>query len=211
MRLLFPILASLAIAGCSDPEAEHAADADGNGSMNATTAAPAGTGGPKTIDCDRARGQAEQAVCADKELTAIDRGMGEMPGYAADAAWDAKRAECSRSDDLRHCLLEAYGARIHDLASAKPADGGMVVGPVAFRCGADDVAATFINSDPGAVHLRAGTETVTLPRVAAASGVKYEGRPDGQPWSFWNKGREATLARGGSDEISCKELGRIDE
>src|SRR6188768_560075 len=67
MRLLFPLVASLAIVACSDAERDAAADADGNGSMNAATAAAADTGGPSTIDCARASGQAEQAVCADKE------------------------------------------------------------------------------------------------------------------------------------------------
>ncbi len=166
MRLLFPLVASLAIVACSDAERDAAADADGNGSMNAATAAAADTGGPSTIDCARASGQAEQAVCADKELIAIDRALGEMPGYAANAAWTAQRGECSRSDDLRQCLLDLYVSRIADLSSSGMKEGGIVVGPVSLRCGTEDATAIFVNTDPGAVHLRLDDKRVTLPHVA---------------------------------------------
>jgi len=210
MRLLFPLVASLAIVACSDAERDAAADADGNGSMNAATAAAADTGGPSTIDCARASGQAEQAVCADKELIAIDRALGEMPGYAANAAWTAQRGECSRSDDLRQCLLDLYVSRIADLSSSGMKEGGIVVGPVSLRCGAEDATAIFVNTDPGAVHLRLDDKRVTLPHVATASGAKYEGRPDGQAWSFWSKGNESLLVRAGA-ETQCQELGRLDE
>ena len=210
MRLLFPLLACMTIAACSDAERDAAADADGNGSMSAETASAAAPEGPMSIDCSRASGQAEQAVCADKELTAIDRAMNAMPAGAADAAWIARRAECGRSDDLRHCLLDLYAARIADSAPSGVKDGGILIGPVSYRCGADEVSATFINTDPGAVHLSMGEARVTLPHVSAASGAKYEGRQDDEPWSFWSKGREARLVRAGSEETSCTELGGID-
>ena len=204
----FMLIACLTITACSDAERDAAADADGNGSMTANTAAVADPDGPATIDCKRASGQAEQAICADKELAGIDRALASLSGEAApDAGWVGERKACSLADDMRQCLLDAYGARIYDLTAAKPADGAVVVGPVAFRCGTEGLSATFINSNPGAVHLRAGKETVTLPRVPAASGVRYEGRPDGQPWSYWNKGREATLARAGAETV-CVEQAR---
>lgn len=207
MRLILPLIAGLIIIACSDAERDAAADADGNSSLNAETAAapPAGEG-PATIDCQRASGQAEQAVCADRELTAIDRSLGELGGTAVDDAWSAERNACGRADDLRQCLLDLYAARIHDLAAARPKDDGTIVGPVAFRCGNEQLTATFINSDPGAVHLRLDDAAVTLPRVPSASGVRYDGRTDGAAWSFWNKGREAMLIRAGS-EASCAESG----
>ena len=209
MRLLLSLIAFLAIAACSDAERDAAADADGNGSISAETAGGAADR-PATIDCARASGQAEQAVCADKELIAIDRAMGAMTGYAADAAWTAKRGECSRSDDLRQCLLDLYGSRIAALAAGRTKEGGILVGPVSLRCGTEDVKALFVNSDPGAVHLELGERQVTLPHVAAASGAKYEGSPDGELWSFWSKGNESVLIRAGA-ETKCQEHGRIDE
>lgn len=210
MRLLFPLVACLAIAACSDTERDAAADADGNGSMSAETAGGAASDGPETIDCARASGQAEQAVCADKELVSIDRALGEMPGYTADVMWIAKRGECSRSDDLRQCLLDLYVSRIAELASSGTKEGGIVVGPVSLRCGTEEATALFVNSDPGAVHLRLADRQVTLPHVPAASGVKYEGRLDGEPWSFWNRGNEFLLVRAGAD-TQCQEVGRPGE
>lgn len=210
MRLLFPLVACMALVACSDAERDAAADADGNGSMSAGTAGGAKVDAPSTLDCKRASGQAEQAVCADKELIVIDRAMSEMPSYAADAAWVATRSECSRSDDLRQCLLDAYISRIADLAAGGTKEGGIVVGPVRLRCGTDEPTAIFVNSDPGAVHLQLDGRRVTLPNVRSASGAKYEGRPDGEPWSFWSKGNESLLVRAGT-ETQCEELGRIDE
>ncbi|QIK96386.1 hypothetical protein G7076_07960 [Sphingomonas sp. HDW15A] len=211
MRMLVSLVACLVIAACSDAEHDAAADADGNGSMNAETAAAAAPEGPTTIDCERASGQAEQAVCTDRELIAIDRAMSEMPGYVADPEWVASRNECSRSDDLRQCLLDYYVGRIADLAAKGMKQGGIVWGPVTLSCGTEDVSALFIRSDPGAVHLKMAEQRLTLPHVSSASGAKYEGRIDGQPWSFWSKGKEALLVRAGGDEITCKELGRIDD
>ena len=210
MRLFVPLIACLAIMACSDAKRDAAADADGNGSMSAETAGGARSDGPSTIDCARASGQAEQAVCADKELIAIDRAMSAMPRYAADPSWVAARGECSRSDDLRQCLLDLYVSRIADLAGNGIKDGGIVVGPVSLKCGDEDASAIFVNSDPGAVHLKLGDRRVSLPHVSAASGAKYEGRPDGEPWTFWSKGNESLLVRAGA-ESQCREVGRIDE
>lgn len=210
MRLLFSLVACITFVACSDAKRDAAADADGNGSMTAATAGGEEVDGPSTLDCARASGQAEQAVCADKELVTIDRAMTEMPGYLADRAWVATRSECSRSDDLRQCLVDVYASRIADLAAEGTKEGGIVVGPVSLRCGAEDATALFVNSDPGAVHLRLADRRVTLPHVPAASGAKYEGRLDGEAWSFWTKGEEALLVRAGA-ETRCEELGRIEE
>ena len=158
----------------------------------------ASTGGPATIDCKRASGQAEQAVCADKELAALDRLAG--PG---DDALRAARSECGRADELRWCLVETYATRIAERAKMGSADSSTVIGPVSFRCGGDEIEATFINSEPGYVVL-GGEQAAVLPRIAAASGVKYEASVDGKARSFWNKGRDATLSRGGV-ETSCVE------
>jgi len=211
MRLLLPLGLCLAISACSEAERDAAADADGNGSMTAATAGATDDVGPSTIDCARARGQAEQAVCADKELTAIDRGLSEMPGYAVDAAWVAKRGECSHSDDLRHCLLDLYASRVADLAASGMKEGGIVWGPVDLRCGPDEAVAYFLRSDPGVMHLKIGDQRVTLPHAAPGSNTEYKGMIDGRPWSFWSKNRQVTLVRAGGEEIACKELGRIDE
>ena len=159
---------------------------------------------PATIDCARASGQAEQAVCADKKLAALDR-----LAAPADERLATARNECGRADDLRACLVETYALRIADRAAAGSADDTVVSGPARFRCGDMEVAATFINSDPGYVVLAGGERPAVLPRGEAASGARYEGRIDGQGWSFWNKGREAKLVRA-NDELSCVETPAAD-
>ncbi|HET9355732.1 MAG TPA: MliC family protein [Sphingomicrobium sp.] len=139
-------------------------------------------------------------MCADKELATLDRLAG--PG---DEMLKASRDDCVRADELRPCLVEAYATRIAERARAGSGDSAMVTGPVAFNCGRDTIEATFINSEPGYVVLAADDRPAVLPRIAAASGVAFEGRVDGEPWSLWNKGREATLVRSGR-EASCTEV-----
>lgn len=199
MRRRFLLIACLTVAACSDAERDAAADADGNGSLTANTAAVPDPDAPATIDCARASGQAEQAVCADKELAALDRLAG--PG---DDLLKAARNACVRADELRPCLVEAYAMRIAERAKAGSANRAAVTGPVAFACGPETIEATFINSEPGYVVIAGGDRPAVLPRVAAASGVAFEGRVDGEPWSLWNKGREATLIRSGR-EAACAE------
>lgn len=211
MRLLPAIAACLALAACSDREAGPSGDAAANGLANSNVVAEAAASGPFSIDCSRASGQAEQAICADRELAVMDRALSAMPSGVVDAQWIAARSECSRADDLRQCLLDLYATRIADAAGGEPKNGGIVVGPVSLRCGEEDVSALFINSEPGVVHLTLPQQRVTLPRASAASGAKYEGRVDGQPWSYWSKDREAILVRAGGTEVACEEIGRIDE
>lgn len=195
MRLLFVPVLCVALAACSGEESESREESKpAEPVANALGELPAG---PVTIDCARAAGQAEQAVCADPELAALDRLAGP-----ADGTLKSDRDNCIRADELRPCLIETYALRIARQARSGAVDKSVVVGPVTFRCGRDDVAATFINSTPGYVILSNGRQAV-LQRSAAASGVRYEGRVDGENWSFWNKGREATLVRGtGQDDCA---------
>jgi len=65
------------------------------------------------------------------------------------------------------------------------------------------LAATFINSDPGAVAIATNGQTVALDHVQAASGAHYAGRWNGEDWSFWEHGGEATLAVPGKPAMTC--------
>lgn len=200
MRPIGPLLMfCFAVAACSeqDPVAPNQTAEQAGSSVPRTAARP---DDPATIDCARASGQAEQAVCADKELAALDR----LAGPGDDMLKEARNA-CVRADELRPCLVEAYAMRIAERAKAGAADSAMVTGPVAFACGRETIEATFINSEPGYVVLAGGESPAVLARVAAASGVAFEGRVDGEPWSLWNKGREATLVRSGR-EANCTDV-----
>ncbi len=197
MRPIGPLMMLLALAACTESEPSSSNNIPEQASVTSPQARSPDA--PATIDCARASGQAEQAVCADKELAALDRLAGPR-----DDSLKASRDACVRADELRPCLVEAYAIRIAERAKAGAADAALVVGPTTFRCGRDEIEATFINSEPDYAVLAGGDRQAVLPRATAASGVKYEGRVEGETWSFWNKGREATLVRGGA-ESRCAE------
>ncbi|MEO7410495.1 MAG: MliC family protein, partial [Sphingomicrobium sp.] len=81
------------------------------------------------------------------------------------------------------------------------------VGPVAFTCRglAGPVGATFFNYDPGAMAIEWGGQKMAIDQVMAASGAKYEGRWDGESYTFWNKGKEATFTVPGKGDLQCHE------
>ena len=195
MRLVGPLTMLLSLCACSNEEtaASGAPHKDAPGDTQSVAASSEG------IDCTRASGQAEQAVCADKDLLALDR----LAGPADEKLQSARRA-CGLDDDLKSCLAELYSLRI-----AERAEGGhsnsAIVGPVAFTCGAKPVAATFINAGAGYAVLETAGETAVLLRADAASGARYDGVSGAEGWSFWNKGPEATLVRAGR-EAGCDQV-----
>jgi membrane-bound inhibitor of C-type lysozyme len=65
-------------------------------------------------------------------------------------------------------------------------------GPVFFACEdnpANEIVATFFETDPPTARLERGDKTVTAWLVPAGSGSKYEG----QNVELWTKGKEATV------------------
>ena len=161
-----------------------------------------------SFDCDAARGQAQEMICADANLAAMDReaarlGAGDAAGQAV---WAKERDACGKADELRQCVMANAALRIHHLKSVAPTDAaGITVGPVRFACKGmgKPLAATFINSDPGAVAIEINGQTVALDHAEAASGARYVGRWNGEEWSFWEHGGEATLVMPGKPEMSC--------
>lgn len=161
-----------------------------------------------SFDCDRARGQAQELICADPNLAAMDREAARLGASdaAGQATWSQERDACGKADELRLCVMANAALRIHQLRSASPGDAaGISVGPVSFSCKGLDkpLAVTFINSDPGAVAVESNGQTVALDHVEAASGARYVGRWNGEEWSFWEHGGEATLGIPGKKEMTC--------
>lgn len=230
MRLAVLIVAALAAASCNRDDPPTPATNDTVPAAPANAAAPtAGTDRP-SFDCARADGQAQELVCSNPGLAAMDRELDRLfrlaaadPGLAADVrdtlaatqrGWIKGRDDCWKDDELRQCVSGAYATRIHQLREASAAARGdaadaLSVGPVAFRCGGlGPVAATFVNSDPGAVFLQWGpTSSVALDQAPSGSGARYAGRVAGDEWVFWNKGREATFTMPGRGDLSCAEAG----
>ncbi|MEO6579925.1 MAG: MliC family protein [Sphingomicrobium sp.] len=162
------------------------------------------------FDCDRARGQAQELICADANLAAMDReakrlGRADPSGQSS---WATDRDACGRADELRMCVMANAVLRIHHLRKASPEAGGISVGPVGFRCEGfkAPLLVTFINSDPGAAAVESNGQIVALDRAEAASGARYVGRWNGEEWSFWEHGGEATLTVPGNKQTSCKKL-----
>jgi len=188
--------------------------------------APLRAEGP-AFDCAKANGDVEELICQDEGLAALDRKLAEVYKAAQAKArddmppllrteqrgWIKGRNDCWKArggpvfltaswqaDDVRECVEGSYRLRISELQARwqlVPAKG-----PVFFACEgnpANEVVATFFESDPPTAHLERGDRSVIAWLVPAASGSKYEG----QNVEFWNKGDEATVTWLG-EELACR-------
>lgn len=187
-----------------------------------------------TFDCARAQGQVEKSICADPSLAALDRKLGEVYKAASAKAkgqelttlraeqrgWVKGRNDCWKTqsgaptyltaswiaNSVEECVAGSYRLRTSELQAV----WRLVTpkGPVSFACQdnpANEIVATFFDTDPPTARLERGDRTVTAWQVPAASGAKYEG----QNVTFWNKGREATASwmnvqTGETEELTCR-------
>ena len=179
-----------------------------------------------TFDCAKAQGEVEQLICRDKSLAALDRKLDEVYKAALAKArddvpqllrteqrgWIKGRNECWKAKDgtyltaswqaknVRECVEGTYRIRISELQATMrlvPPKG-----PVFFSCEnnpANEVVATFFETDPPTARLERGDQTVTAWLVPAASGSKYEG----QNVEFRTNGKEATVTWLGT-ELKCQ-------
>jgi uncharacterized protein YecT (DUF1311 family) len=170
------------------------------------------------FDCAKAQGEVEQLICKDEGLAALDRTLdgvykaaqakatNEVPPIlvAEQRGWVKGRNDCwkSRNGDptfltaswqatsVRECVEGNYRIRISELQAKYRLVP--LRGPVFFACEnnpANEVVATFFETDPPTARLERGDQTVTAWLVPAASGSKYEG-PNVE---LWTKGKEATV------------------
>ena len=202
--ILMVAVAALALTACEQKAADNHVVAA------APTAEPPAANRKITasFDCNAARGQAQELVCADANLAAMDREAARLGASdaAGQAAWASERDACGKADELRLCVMANAALRIHHLRSATPGDaGGISLGPVSYACKGlgKPLAVTFINSDPGAVAVESNGQAVALDHAEAASGARYVGRWNGEEWSFWEHGGEATLTVPGKPEMNC--------
>lgn len=181
-----------------------------------------------SFDCDQANGQAQQLVCNDAGLAALDNELARLFALAEatpdmDAArldelkayqrgWIKGRDDCWKADELKSCVSAAYASRIHELrqgyANARSADGsGISTGPLAYACDRLDagVAASFISSDPAIVVLQWRDTTLALEQAVSASGSRYEGSDFRGQWAFWTKDDEAVLTHPEMGDLNCRQ------
>ena len=181
------------------------------------------------FDCSKATGEVEELICQDEELAALDRKLDEVYGAAMAKArdgmpqqlraeqrgWIKGRNECWKAQgaggpvfltaswqaaDMRECVEDNYKIRISELQARwqlVPAKG-----PVFYSCEnnpANEVVATFSETDPSTAVLERGDRSMITWLVPTASGSKYEG----QNVMFWIKGDEVVFGWF-KDEIHCR-------
>ncbi len=216
---------AILLAGCQDKEPEPSA----NAAVPAIQAlAPRDTSTKPSFDCSRADGQAQELVCADGVLAAMDRELSRVHALAvadktlpadelaaltaSQRGWVKGRDDCWKADELRPCVTTSYAQRIHQMRqlsmAARVADpASLSIGPLSYTCDGIDagIAATFIKTDPGVVYLEWADRSMALGQSASGSGARYAGQSEGQPWVFWIKGREATFSVPGKGDLACRE------
>jgi uncharacterized protein len=181
------------------------------------------------FDCTKASGAIEKLICGDEGLSELDRKLdgvykaamakarddmprvlrAEQRGWVKgrDECWKAKGeadpvflTESWKATSERGCVEGQYQTRIaelqvkYELVPSKK--------PVFFACNnnpANEVVATFFETDPPAARVERGDRTVIAFQVRTASGAKYEG----QNLSLWNKGNEAMVTWLG-EELKCQ-------
>jgi len=180
------------------------------------------------FDCSKAQGEVETLICKDEGLAALDRKLDDVYKAALAKARDAMpqtlrveqrgwvkgRNDCWKTGSdspsfltaswqatsVRECVEATYQIRISELQASwrlVPAKG-----PVFFACEgnpANEIVATFFETDPPTARLERGDQAVTAWLVPAASGSKYEG-PD---VAFWTKGKDAMVTWLGT-ELHCQ-------
>ncbi|MEO0760602.1 MAG: MliC family protein [Pseudomonadota bacterium] len=179
-----------------------------------------GQEGP-SFDCARASSSAEELVCEDAALAALDQRLAARFGAALAAAegldagageavatlramqrgWIKGRDDCWKAVDLRICVEDAYLTREGELVA-----GWMLEAPtavVAYACAdnpADEVVAHFFATERPSVRLEYGDSIETGVLVPAASGSRYAA---GFGRGLWVRGDEALLTWPEGTEKRC--------
>ncbi len=175
-----------------------------------------------SFDCSAAQSKAEQMVCADPKLAALDRRLSEVYSAATDAldrldsgseqalnelhalqrGWIKGRDDCWKAKDARACVEAAYLRREGELVARymlrKPTS------TVSFFCDgnrANEVTVFFFDTAQPSVRIEYGDSIDTGALVPAGSGARYEasfGR------SISIKGDDATFVWKEGSPMACK-------
>ncbi len=177
-----------------------------------------------SFDCARAEAGAEEIVCNDPNLAALDRSLAAryaevleaVAGYGGDAkaqedrlrteqrGWVSGRDDCWKAEDEKSCVEQAYLRRESELIARYMLQPPTAT--VAWTCNgnpADEVVTAFFNTPIDSVRIERG-DTVDIGFIArSGSGARYEasfGR------SIWIKGDDATYREADPDgtESSCR-------
>ncbi|MDM0117314.1 MliC family protein [Variovorax sp. J22R133] len=177
-----------------------------------------------SFSCAAPKGAAEEAICKDEMLAALDGENARLYGLARSTpglgtkrmnelvatqrGWIKGRDDCWKSEDAKACIRDNYVIRIAELragyAGAR-ARGGVSIGPVSVTCpqGAP-MKATFVNVEPPLALLAGGDISLVMSIGSSGSGAKYGGTYPGGEGTFWQKGPEALVQLPGGAEQRCK-------
>lgn len=173
-----------------------------------------------SFDCAKAHGAAEQLICEDAGLAALDNELAALypkaiANFSAEQAktekalqrgWIKGRNECWKDTDPQQCIDASYQKRITELQIK----GGqlMVPTPVDYQCSKNLTLSTYFYNGaklPAAViNLSEGDSQQQLLayETPSASGARYEG----QNLSLFTKGKEASLERYDQPTLACTEI-----
>jgi len=167
------------------------------------------------FDCSKTRGSVEELICADEDLSALDRKMASIYAAASRKAvdehpralkadqrgWIKGRNDCWKSDDARTCVESSYRLRI----AALQARFRLIpeTGTVFYACDGDprnEVVATFFPTEPPTLIAERGDEVSLMYLRPSASGAKYEGRNE---WLWEHQGKALVSWGHGSPQMRC--------
>ena len=157
------------------------------------------------FDCAKAKGQAQQLVCTDEAVAALDRQLSEVyqtalknlpsdnltMAKAEQRGWIKGRDDCWKAGNIKACVTESYQTRIVELQIVS----GQLTAPssISLDCGDRDqtpFTATFYgDTSPPAVVLTRGQDQVIAFITRSGSGARYTA--DGV--EFWEHQGEASV------------------
>jgi uncharacterized protein len=183
-------------------------------------ASAVGTAAGPSFDCAAVEaGSIAAMICADEELSALDRQLSVVFSQASKRAkteqppllqteqrgWIKGRDDCWKDADKRECVDEAYTRRIAELQARYRLVASN--GPVRFVCDGDpanEVVVTFYETDPPTLIAERGDSVSVMYLRRSASGSKYQGGNE----SFWEHQGQATIVWGFEvPEMTCERAG----
>lgn len=159
----------------------------------------------------------ETLICQDAKLAALDRQLDgvyqtalkkaeqfppkDLADFkAAQIGWIKGRNDCWKTENVKGCVQTNYTDRTAELQASFALAPSQA--PVFYACNnnpANEIVATYYETEPPTARLERGDTTITAFLRPAASGSKYEG----QNVTFWIKGNEA-MVEWNSEKLQCK-------
>lgn len=185
-------------------------------------AAPVHAQEEPSFDCSMAESSAEELVCADPVLAALDgrlaekyrsalKTAGDLDAGADEAVatlkamqrgWIKGRDDCWKADDLRSCVQSAYLTREAELVATWMLDDPFT--EAAWQCGdnpANEVFVMYFDTDLPAIRVEYGDGVAIMMQTQTGSGSRYDG--DFERF-FWEKSGKALFSWNEGAEQNCR-------